>query len=472
VREPRAEQPSNAMVQAELDGLGVARLLAPGLLLVLAVVVGGLALALAARAGAPRGHVLIGGLVATDLGILIGILVAVAVAGSITDQLDIPITEISISVGGIVVAAVLGAVAVLLSVGMARATEAPRHPTAVGVALAGAGAALAVAAVLAPLGIVDAAEATLARAARLEVVDAQIAFQVPVGDEQIAQLGDIGGVAVAEPLPSAVVELARGPNGYATQIEAFERGSELARFETPGGEVQALPEDGLLVPGPLADILHAEPGDAIDVTLPGVGTFSMSMAARTSDALGNLVFTSIPGLREAMNAQPGDFAGGLFNVAATRFEPGADSVRIAREITKEPTVATYVDVAVDLDSFVGALPLLRVVSWTLLGIGAAIAVLAALVAALAIAPGARFRDLLFELVLPGIVGAGLGILIGAGAADRLVDALETPVVHLQEGLDASSVLVAVGVVVLVDLVVAGWTTWSARRHAATMDGHG
>jgi putative ABC transport system permease protein len=308
--------------------------------------------------------------------------------------------------------------------------------------------------VVAPLGIVDAAQATLASAARIEVVDAQIAFATPVGDEQLAQLTSVEGVAVAEPVPSAVVQLAHGDRGYTTQLEAFQNDTKLGRFETPDGEPQQLPRDGLLVPSPLADILRVEPGDDIEITLPGVSTFTLPMAARTSGALGNLVFTSIPTLRTALQAGPDAFAGGLFEVAAARFALGADAGRIAREIIPSPTVATYVDVAADLDAFVGALPVLEVVSWSLLAIGLVIAVLGVLVAALAIAPGARRRDLVLELVLPGIVGSVLGIALGVGVADRLVDALETPVIHLQAALDTSTVLAAVAVVVIVDLVVA------------------
>ncbi len=463
VREPRIDQPSNAMVQEELDGLGVARVLAPGLLLVLAIVVGGLALALVVRDGASPRHALLGGIIATDVGVAAGVVVAVLTAPAITAALDVPITEVSLSIGGIVVAMALGALAVLGAYGVARMVAAERHIRVARIALAGGAAALAVAAVVAPLGVVDSAEATLARADRLEVVDAQIAFETPVTDEQLEQLRAVEGVAVAEPVPSAVVQLTHGSEGYTTQLEAFVPRSRLARFEAPDGGAQRLPRRGVLVPAPLADLLRVRPGESIDIALPGVASFSMPMTARTSGALGNLVFTSEPALREALDAAPGDFAGGLFDVAAVRFAPGADSARIAREITGWSDVATYVDVAADLDAFVGALPMLRVVSWSLLGIGLVIAVLGAAVAALAIAPGTDTRRLTFELVLPGAVGAVVGVGLGIAATDRLVEALATPVVHLEPSLDGSTVLAAIGVVVLVDLVVAAVLVLRSRR---------
>ena len=162
-----------------------------GLLLVLAIVVGGLALGARSSRGAPRRHVLLGGLVAADLGIVVGVVAAVLLAGTITDAVDIPVTDVAISIGGIVVAGVLGSIAVLLAIGVARVAGATCHPRGVGMALAGTAAALAVAAVVASLGIVDAAQATLAKAARIEIIDAQIAVR-DAGRRRAARAADRG----------------------------------------------------------------------------------------------------------------------------------------------------------------------------------------------------------------------------------------------------------------------------------------
>jgi putative ABC transport system permease protein len=455
VREPRADQPSNAMVQAELEGLRVARLLVPGILGLLALTLGGLALVHAASAGSSPRHILIGGSIAGELGAVAGLAVAWASAESVADRLGIPVSEVTVGVGGLVIALVLSAATVGLASIASRVAIGARHRRIGGMALAGIAAALAVTAVLAPLGVLDSAEATLERAARVETVDAQIVFNVPVGPEQLRELTDVRGVAVAEPVPSAVVAVGHGNRRYSTQLEAFRPESRLARFETPDGDPQPIPRRGLLLPSALADILDARPGDPIELAVPGVATVSMPMAARTSDALGNLVFTSIPALRAALDAPPGTFAGGLFNVAAARFAPDADATRIAREVTASSTVATYVDVAADLDTFVGELPLLELVSWILFGIGAGLALLGFLVAATAVVPGARDRrQLVVDLVVPGAVGALVGVLLGAGAAALLVDGLQTPVVRLQTSLDPASVGITMVVVILVDAVIA------------------
>jgi hypothetical protein len=58
-----------------------------------------------------------------------------------------------------------------------------------------------------------------------------------------------------------------------------------------------------------------------------------------------------------------------------------------------------------------------------------------------------------ELVAPGVVGALLGVVLGTGAGDRLVDALQTPVVRLQPALDTSTVVTAVAVVIGIDILV-------------------
>jgi putative ABC transport system permease protein len=465
VREPRSDQPSNAMVVEELNGLHLAGVVTPALLLVLAIVVGGLALALAARAGAPRVNLVVGGIIVSTAGVAFGALLARTTAQAIVEAVDIPVTVARTDLVALAVGVLLGLMATALAAVTARAASGARHPAAVGAALALAATTFAVAAIVAPLGVVDAARATLGRATTLELVDAQVAFQTPVSDAQLRALEAVPGVARAEAIPSAVVEVTHGTRGYGTQLEAFDPATKLQRFETPSGRRQSLPAHGVLLPAALADLLHARVGDDVDIAFPGVATVRLPVAARTSDALGNLVFTTIPTLRTALHAGPDTFAGGLFNVAGARFTPGADAAAIQRTVSASPDVATYVDVAADLEAFVGALPLLRLVTWTLLGVGAVIALLGMIAATLAIAPGARPRDLAVELVVPGAVGAVLGAWIGSRVAEQLVAALDTPLVRLQTDLDSSTVAIAIGVVVAVAIIVVGAVAARTRRHA-------
>ena len=183
--------------------------------------------------------------------------------------------------------------------------------------------------IVAPVGVVDSAEATLSAAGRLERVSAQVAFATPVTDAQLESLRAIDGVVAAEAVPSANVVVRHGDRRYATEMEAFAPDTTMQRFESRSGDPIELPAAGALIPESLGAILDARAGDELEITLPGAGVqpFTVPVAALTSDTLGNLVFLRISTLREAMGADADAFAGGLFDTATVRFAEGADDAR-------------------------------------------------------------------------------------------------------------------------------------------------
>jgi hypothetical protein len=66
----------------------------------------------------------------------------------------------------------------------------------------------------------------------------------------------------------------------------------------------------------------------------------------------------------------------------------------------------------------------------------------------------------FGAVVAGIV---VGALLGTYAADRLVDALDTPLIHLSRHVDPSTYLFAAGMVLLVSALTLGLSWWTRRR---------
>ncbi len=439
LREPRASQPSNAMVSAEINGLKAARTLVPGVLLLLALAIG--TFALGALAPSPRAA-RIG---ATSLGVggLVGMLVAIAVSPAITDRLAIPDLEVGVGWLGLAVLVLISAIAGQVAAEVAEIDHTARTRFGRVVAAFG-GAALGAAVIVAPLGIVDSAEVTLDAAQHLERVDAQVAFQTTVGEAQLAQLRGIDGVKVAEPVPSANVSIGHGRERYLTQIEAFDRDTVLQRFETPSGAPQRLPEEGVLLPSRLARLLDAKPGDQVVITIPGVSDVTMDVAAFTSDALGNLVFTSTPALRRALGAQADTFAGGLFAVAAAGFEPGADAAAVQRQVSALTDVATYVNVEGTVGSLTSVLPLFDIVVIVLAVLGGLLALAGFATAAYLVPRGATSRrGVALELALPSGIGVLAGVGLGAIVARVLVDSLSTPLVQLDHSLDASTVIIAI-----------------------------
>ncbi len=454
--EPLADQPSNAVIAGEQTGFDEASLVIPGLLLVVAVFVGALACARVDDARRRRRSLAVASAAGGVAGVVLG-LVAGRIAGpKLADAVFLPTAVLGANVVPALVGLALAAVAALLALGLSSVLRVGRSDTfGVGPAIVTAvAAAAAIVCVVPPAGVVDSADATLDAAAHLERADAQVAFATPVTAAELATLRAIPGVAAAEAVPSANIFVAHGDHRYATELEAFDADTTMQSFETPDGKPLPLPAQGALIPQSLAAILQAQPGDELEVTLPGAGIapFRVPVAALTSDTLGNLVFLRISALRDALGADANAFAGGLFDTATIRFAPGADPARIARDVQADPAVVVYVPVAADLNSVAVARPIFAVITDVLLAIGALVTVLGVTSAVVlhvhtkrSLGTGRLVLEVLAALAVGLIVGAALG----TAGADRLVHALDSELIHIVRHIDASTYAFAAGLVLLV-----------------------
>jgi hypothetical protein len=410
--------------------------------------------------------------VGTLWGLLAGWLGARILVGTITTRLalDNPVRNTPFGAAAVALGAPL--VAGVLAYAIAALPRPRRFATSLGfagVAAVALTSALALIAILAPLGVVDSARATLDRAASLERVDAQVSNESPVGSSDLTQLRAIRGVAIAESTPSGDVVVSRGTRRYATELEAFSPNTQVQSFEAPDGSAISLPSTGVLVPAPLARLLDAHVGDNLGISITGSGLapVSLPLAGLSTDTLGNLVFTRISTIRAALGPNPG-LAGGLFNTATLRFDPGADVAGIATTVQQLPGVAVYVPVGADLGTVSSARPIFSVLVDVFLAVGALTAVLAvaAIVAAATPAASNALRPgRLVRAVLLGVaVGAVHGIVLGRATADALVDALESDLVHLVHTTDGASVVISVAVVAAAAVLTVVAIAWEARRH--------
>jgi putative ABC transport system permease protein len=328
--------------------------------------------------------------------------------------------------------------------------------------------AAAVICVVAPGGVVDSAEATLDAAARLEQVSAQVAFVSPITSAQLDQLRAVDGIAVAEPVPSANVFVRHATRRYATSLEAFPIDTTLQHFEAPDGSRLRLPDRGVVIPQSLGRILGAGEGDEIEITLPGAGVppFEVPVAALTSDTLGNLVFLSDDALRTAMGPYADSFAGGLFNTASIQFGPDADPGRVAEQVQANPAVVVYVPVAASLNTVDQARPIFKAVIQALLAIAAVVTVLG-LAGAVVLHAHTRARlggwRVTGEVFLAVVAGIALGAVLGTYAADRLIDALDSALIHLTRHVDTSTYALAAGMVLIVSASTLAVSWWTRRR---------
>jgi putative ABC transport system permease protein len=470
--EPRSAQPSSAVLDEEQAGFREAGLVLGGLVLLLATAVGALGASLVEDRRVRYRRLAVSYVAGTVAGVVVGLVVARFVGAWLADSLDLPDHEADANVVVALAAAALAAVSAALVVAFSAVVRSRGDRTSrVGPAIVtGIAAAIGVAAVVAPAGVVDSAEATLDAAATLERVDAQVAFATPVTSAEIAALRGIDGVAAAEPVPSAKIVVRHGGRRYATEMQAFAPRTTMQRFESPDGARLALPARGVLVPESLGRVLHARPGDEVEVTIPGAGIapFRVPIGAFTSDTLGNLVFLRTSVLRDALGADANAFAGGLFDTASIRFRSDADPLQIARDVQALSSVVVYVPVRADLNSVADARPIFATVVDAFLAIGALIALLG-VSSALVVhrhATGQRSQGgFALEALVAVIVGVIVGAAVGTIGARRLVDRLDSDLIHLVRTVDASTYLFAALVVVGVSAIVVGVGALAGRPGA-------
>jgi putative ABC transport system permease protein len=475
--EPRIDQPSNAVIAEEHTGFDEASIVIATLALVVAALVGAIACARVDDGRRRRRALTITVVASAVVGIAIGLVAARRAGPALVDAVSLPEHVSGARLITVLVAAALAAVtgAVALTLSALVRSGADDTLGAGPAIVTTAAAAAAVICIVAPVGVVDSAEATLAAAGRLERVSAQIAFATPVTDAQLDTLRSIDSVVAAEAVPSANVVVRHGSRRYATSLEAFAPDTTMQRFETVHGEPLELPTQGALIPESLGAILDAAPGDDLEITLPGAGVapFTVPVAALTSDTLGNLVFLRTSTLRDAMGADADSFAGGLFDTATVRYADGADDATIARTIQAEPDVVVYVPVAADLNTVAQARPIFSAVIDALLAVGAAVTALGLACAVVVHASARRpvgSRRVALEVLGASAVGIVIGAVLGTFAADRLVDALDTDLIHLVRQIDGSTYGLAVAIVVVVGAVTLAVTelAYSGRRSNSSM----
>ena len=371
-------------------------------------------------------------------------------------------------VAGVVATLVAGGLAYLLT-SLPGGKQHRSSLSAGGLAAVSLAACLALVCVLAPMGVIDSARATIDQAADLERVDAQVSFESPVGNDDLVRLRAVRGVAIAEATPSAEVVVTKGTRRYATELEAFSPDSVVQSFDSPDGSERSLPKTGVLIPEALGGILHARPGDQLSIVITGSGlnAFQLPVSGFVSNTLGNLVFTRTSTLRAALGPDPG-LAAGLFNTATLRFADGADPSSIATTVQALAGVAVYVPVGADIGTVSKARPIFAILFDVFLAIGALSALLGIAAAVAAATPGAsnalRTGRLVRAVLIGVAIGAVPGVILGRVAAEQLVDALESDLVHLVRTTDSTSVVVAVVVIAAVALAtVIGIATHAAGR---------
>lgn len=391
---PRAEQPSNAALQEDVQGFDELSFLFPVLFLAAAAMAAWVLLTRLVRSqraqigtlrafGAARrtilvhylGFGLVAGVVGAAPGAIVGEALARLVTRAYTDAISVPIVVaplrpatalIGVAFGVLVGA--IGAVGPSFAASRVAPAEAMRGlvPSSAGgrsllehiapvrrlsvaarMALRGIGrnrrrslytvlgVVLALVLILVSWGMLDTTQVLLARQFdRVQRQDAQVYPTGPVDTSMVARLAAVRGVAAAEPVAELPATVMAGDLSYATRLRAMAPETTMHGFLSPGGDPRSLPTQGILLGVALQQKLDVSIGDEVSVTIPTAAVhLGQRVAGFVAEPLGTFAYVSSPSLGALL--QP--------NVVFLRFAPEADPSVMRQRISSLPEVAAYTD---------------------------------------------------------------------------------------------------------------------------------
>ena len=192
--------------------------------------------------------------------------------------------------------------------------------------------------ILVSWGMIDTVETLMDRQfVDIQQEDATVYFAGPVGNEDVAALTTIAGVAAAEPALTVPVSLGSGDQHYETALMVLADDTTMHRFLTTDGRWISLPARGVVLGKAAEDLLGTGLGDSVEITIAGVGTVPTVVAALVDEPLGTMAYM---GRREAEA-----LVGGPLPVtsALVAYQPGTDAGALRARITELPQVAAFED---------------------------------------------------------------------------------------------------------------------------------
>jgi putative ABC transport system permease protein len=397
----RADQPSNAALQEDINGFGEFSFLFPVMFLTAAglatyVLLSRMVLAQRPQIGLllavgyrPRrvfthylGFGVATGLLGAGLGAVLGLVLAGLITRVYTGVIAIPTTVIELRPTTVLFGIAFGAIAGALS-GVAPAIRAARlSPAAAmsGQAAAGVGTEsvlerhlaplrrlparwkmvlrgigrspvrsistvvgvmIAVTLVLVSWGMIDTVQVLLDRQFnQASRADAVVYLPAGASEGALAALRGVSGVAAAEPLTQLSVTIDHGGQRYSTSLSAFPADTEMHTFLTSAG-AQPLPGDGVLVGVALKDKIGLKAGDEVTLTFDQIGrSVRTTVAGFVDEPFGTFAYATTGVLQSLIGA---DSVTASTQAANVRLAGGADRSAAIAAIEGLPGVAAVID---------------------------------------------------------------------------------------------------------------------------------
>ncbi len=176
--------------------------------------------------------------------------------------------------------------------------------------------------------------------------DRSVAFVEAAGQQVLGECTRLPGVVAAEPFRAVMTTMRCGPRERRQELLALAEGAELMRIVDRHGRVHQPRRDGVLVSQRLAELLGANPGDAIEVDVhegrrPRV---RLSIVGTVDDMIGTSAWIHMDTLRSLLGE--GETVSGVFlSVDA------AQAADLDRRLADSPRVAGFVSRGLQLQTF-------------------------------------------------------------------------------------------------------------------------
>lgn len=192
------------------------------------------------------------------------------------------------------------------------------------------GVVLALTLILVAWGMLDTTSVLLARQfGHVDRQDAALRLGGPVSPVELRRIEAVPGVAAAEPATEVPATIVSARGRYATALRGFRPGTAMHGFSDPAALVR-----GVALGRAAGDLLHVDVGDPVKIVLPGGRTTETTVSGFVDEPLGTYAYASLRRL-ESLGVEP--------NQALVRFAPGADTTATLDRLAALPRVAAVTD---------------------------------------------------------------------------------------------------------------------------------
>lgn len=237
-----------------------------------------------------------------------------------------------------------------------------------------AGVVLAMILVIASWGMLDTMASSIDRQFNdIQREDATVVFSSPVHEKQVDAVAAVEGVAAAEPVIGLQATLRSDTGSYKTLLEAYADDTMVHGFDQP------LPASGIVLGRATEDLLGIQEGDTVSIDLPGLGqgvTLTTTVAGFVDEPLSTMAYMRRQTLIDSLGDEGVSadvLAQPTFTQVKAVFDDGADASTVTSDIKALDDVVVVTDASEVRDRIAATQTFFYVMVGLMLVFGGAIA---------------------------------------------------------------------------------------------------